>query len=277
MNHVSVTPEENLVVIQTTLEHRPHWSTDHTGAQTTLTTTREQRHTGAQTTLEHRPHWSTDHTHHNTRAQTTLEHRHTGVQTHWNTDHTGYRPHWSTDTLEYRPHWSTDHTGAQTTLTTTREHRHTGAQTTLEHRPHSPQHESTDTLTTTQGRDGFECIPNVTCWVCLRDGWLTFICFKGLLYFGCGLVVPESLEGCKVLDLGSGSGRDCYILSKLVGQTGHVTGVDMTSEMILTSRNYLQYHQEKFGYEKANTDFVQGYLESLGEAGIQSDCCDVLM
>ncbi|KAK6486242.1 arsenite methyltransferase [Huso huso] len=96
-------------------------------------------------------------------------------------------------------------------------------------------------------------------------------------YFGCGLVVPESLEGCKVLDLGSGSGRDCYILSKLVGQTGHVTGVDMTSEMILTSRKYLQYHQEKFGYEKANTDFVQGYLESLGEAGIQSDCCDVLI
>ncbi|XP_066478372.1 arsenite methyltransferase isoform X2 [Tiliqua scincoides] len=47
-------------------------------------------------------------------------------------------------------------------------------------------------------------------------------------YYGCGLVIPECIEGCWVLDLGSGSGRDCYVLSKLVGENGHVTGVDMT-------------------------------------------------
>ncbi|XP_031240805.1 arsenite methyltransferase isoform X2 [Mastomys coucha] len=47
-------------------------------------------------------------------------------------------------------------------------------------------------------------------------------------YYGCGLVVPERLESCRILDLGSGSGRDCYVLSQLVGEKGHVTGIDMT-------------------------------------------------
>ena len=52
-------------------------------------------------------------------------------------------------------------------------------------------------------------------------------------YYGCGLVVPPCLEDTKVLDLGSGSGRDCYALSKLVGKDGYVTGIDMTDEQVL--------------------------------------------
>ncbi|XP_070964740.1 arsenite methyltransferase-like [Oncorhynchus clarkii lewisi] len=51
-------------------------------------------------------------------------------------------------------------------------------------------------------------------------------------YYGCGLVVPECLEDCKLLDLGSGSGRDCYMLSQLVGEKGHVTGIDMTEDQV---------------------------------------------
>ena len=31
-------------------------------------------------------------------------------------------------------------------------------------------------------------------------------------YYGCGLVAPEKLKGARILDLGSGSGRDCYVL-----------------------------------------------------------------
>ncbi|XP_072115949.1 arsenite methyltransferase isoform X1 [Mobula birostris] len=96
-------------------------------------------------------------------------------------------------------------------------------------------------------------------------------------YFGCGLVVPESLEGCHVLDLGSGSGRDCFILSKLVGPRGRVTGVDMTDEQIQLARRYVTYHQEKFGYKEANTEFVQGYIEKLGEAGIPYNSFDLLV
>ncbi|MCZ7594204.1 MAG: hypothetical protein M5U16_04275 [Hyphomicrobium sp.] len=39
-------------------------------------------------------------------------------------------------------------------------------------------------------------------------------------YYGCGLVVPELLEGRRVLDLGCGSGRDVYALAQLVGADG---------------------------------------------------------
>jgi arsenite methyltransferase len=42
-------------------------------------------------------------------------------------------------------------------------------------------------------------------------------------YYGCGLCLPQyPLTGAKVLDLGSGSGRDVYIASQLVGPTGKV-------------------------------------------------------
>lgn len=45
-------------------------------------------------------------------------------------------------------------------------------------------------------------------------------------------MIPEAVEGCSVLDLGSGSGRDCYALSRLVGDTGRVVGIDMTEEQV---------------------------------------------
>ncbi|KAJ4936157.1 hypothetical protein JOQ06_017681 [Pogonophryne albipinna] len=96
-------------------------------------------------------------------------------------------------------------------------------------------------------------------------------------FFGCGLPFPAKLEGCRVLDLGSGSGRDCYAFSKLVGPSGHVTGVDMTEELITASRQYIEYHQKKFGHEKPNITFVQGYMEKLNEAGVQSDSMDVVL
>ena len=53
-----------------------------------------------------------------------------------------------------------------------------------------------------------------------------------LRYYGCGLVAPDELIGCDVIDLGCGAGVDCFIVSKLVGENGHVTGVDMTSEQV---------------------------------------------
>lgn len=96
-------------------------------------------------------------------------------------------------------------------------------------------------------------------------------------FFGCGLPFPAKLGECSVLDLGSGSGRDCFAFSKLVGPNGHVTGIDMTEEMIAESKQYIQYHQEKFGYLKPNVTFVQGYMEKLSEAGLQKDSTDVVL
>ncbi|XP_019644903.1 PREDICTED: uncharacterized protein LOC109485678, partial [Branchiostoma belcheri] len=95
--------------------------------------------------------------------------------------------------------------------------------------------------------------------------------------YGCGLPVPELLEGCHVLDLGSGAGHDCFTLAKLVGETGHVTGVDMTEEQLDFARRYTDYHRETFGYSKPNTEFVRGYIENLGEAGLRDNTFDVII
>ncbi|XP_053548435.1 arsenite methyltransferase-like [Bombina bombina] len=96
-------------------------------------------------------------------------------------------------------------------------------------------------------------------------------------YYGCGLTVPECLENCRILDLGSGSGRDCYMLSKLVGQKGHVTGIDMTDEQVEVSRKYIDFHMQKFGYQQPNVDFVQGYIEDLNAANLKDNSYDLII
>ena len=37
-------------------------------------------------------------------------------------------------------------------------------------------------------------------------------------FYGCGSPIPQSIEGATILDLGCGSGRDCYLSSALVGE-----------------------------------------------------------
>uniref|UniRef100_H2YGP5 Arsenite methyltransferase n=1 Tax=Ciona savignyi TaxID=51511 RepID=H2YGP5_CIOSA len=83
-------------------------------------------------------------------------------------------------------------------------------------------------------------------------------------YFGCGLAVPfDQLEGLKVVDLGCGSGRDCYAIAQLVGENGEVIGVDMTKEQLDIARKYEEYHRVKFGFKESNVRFVEGYIEDL--------------
>ncbi|RME14388.1 MAG: methyltransferase domain-containing protein [Bdellovibrio sp.] len=82
-------------------------------------------------------------------------------------------------------------------------------------------------------------------------------------FYGCGTPFPDLLEGLTVLDLGSGSGRDCYLFSQLVGPSGKVIGVDMTEEQIQVAKQFEKYHQEKFQYEKSNVFFYQSYIEDL--------------
>ncbi|XP_032383929.1 arsenite methyltransferase isoform X1 [Etheostoma spectabile] len=96
-------------------------------------------------------------------------------------------------------------------------------------------------------------------------------------YYGCGLVVPECLEGCRILDLGSGSGRDCYMLSQLVGEKGHITGIDMTEDQLDIARTYVDYHMKEFGYKKPNVSFVQGHIEALTEAGLEKSSFDIII
>ncbi len=96
-------------------------------------------------------------------------------------------------------------------------------------------------------------------------------------YYGCGIVIPSELEGLKVLDLGSGAGRDVFALAKLVGPNGSVTGVDMTAEQLAIAREYEGWHAEQFGYDKPNTRFVEGYLEKLGELDLEPNSFDLII
>lgn len=96
-------------------------------------------------------------------------------------------------------------------------------------------------------------------------------------FYGCGSPIPPALEGCTVLDLGSGSGRDVYVLSKLVGETGHVIGVDMTPEQIEVAQRYQQEQAERFGYAKSNVEFRLGYIEDLKAIGIEDESIDLVV
>lgn len=94
-------------------------------------------------------------------------------------------------------------------------------------------------------------------------------------YYGCGLVCPPLLEGCRVLDLGCGSGRDVYALSQLVGERGEVVGVDMTEEQLAVAESTRAWHAEKFGF--GNVRFLRGYIERLDELDLAPESFDVIV
>lgn len=94
-------------------------------------------------------------------------------------------------------------------------------------------------------------------------------------YYGCGLCLPDDIEGLSILDLGSGAGRDVYIASQLVGPKGRIVGVDMTKEQLDVALKHKQWHAEKFGF--SNVDFKLGYIERLGELGLEPASFDVIV
>jgi len=96
-------------------------------------------------------------------------------------------------------------------------------------------------------------------------------------YYGCGLVLPEALEGCRILDLGCGSGRDCYLLARLVGPNGEVVGVDMTEAQLAIAASHRDYHAQRFGYTDSNVSFHLGYIERLDELPLAAESFDVIV
>ena len=96
-------------------------------------------------------------------------------------------------------------------------------------------------------------------------------------FYGCGSPIPLCLQGATVLDLGCGSGRDTFILSKLVGEHGQVIGVDMTDEQLAVASRHRDYHAQKFGYAQSNVRLVQAYIEDLRSAGIADASVDVVI
>eukprot|EP00762_Andalucia_godoyi_P008445 ANDGO_05750.mRNA.1 Putative arsenite methyltransferase len=97
-------------------------------------------------------------------------------------------------------------------------------------------------------------------------------------YYGCGTPLHTGIDGLHVLDLGSGSGRDCYVAAALVGPTGSVTGVDMTVEQLDVSRRHADsYCKNDLQYPTTNLRFVQGFIEYLDRAGIADSSIDLVI
>jgi SAM-dependent methyltransferase len=96
-------------------------------------------------------------------------------------------------------------------------------------------------------------------------------------YYGCGIVVPAALANARVLDLGSGSGRDAYLIAQMVGAEGEVVGVDMTDEQLAMANTHIDWHMDRFGYQRPNVRFLKGYIEKLGELGLPPASFDVVV
>jgi arsenite methyltransferase len=79
--------------------------------------------------------------------------------------------------------------------------------------------------------------------------------------YGCGDPTPYVREGETVLDLGSGGGKVCYILSQVVGPLGRVIGVDCNRDMIALARAHREAVAERIGF--ANVEFRYGLIQDL--------------
>jgi arsenite methyltransferase len=71
--------------------------------------------------------------------------------------------------------------------------------------------------------------------------------------FALGWLAP----GERVLDLGSGAGTDSLVAAQMVGETGHVTGIDMTQKMLSKAR------AAAAEAGATNVEFVEGEAETL--------------
>lgn len=96
-------------------------------------------------------------------------------------------------------------------------------------------------------------------------------------YYGCGTTIPMGIEGLTILDLGSGSGQDCYIASSLVGENGKVIGVDMTQEQLEVANNHIETYTNILGYKKPNMEFKKGYIECLDKLNIPNNSVDIVV
>src|SRR5437016_7327752 len=79
--------------------------------------------------------------------------------------------------------------------------------------------------------------------------------------YGCGDPSRYLREGEVVLDLGSGTGKICFIAAQIVGPNGKVIGVDMTDEMLEVARRNSPIVAERIGY--ANVEFRKSRIQDL--------------
>jgi MoaA/NifB/PqqE/SkfB family radical SAM enzyme/ubiquinone/menaquinone biosynthesis C-methylase UbiE len=81
--------------------------------------------------------------------------------------------------------------------------------------------------------------------------------------YGCGSPVRDAAPapGETLVDLGSGSGVECFLAAEQVGEEGRVFGIDMTDAMLELAAGSLDQVAARLGY--ANVSFIKGFLEDI--------------
>ena len=79
--------------------------------------------------------------------------------------------------------------------------------------------------------------------------------------YGCGDPSRHVRAGDTVLDLGSGSGKMCFIVSQIVGANGRVIGVDMNDDMLALARKHAPAIGAVIGWQ--NVEFRKGRIQDL--------------
>ncbi len=81
--------------------------------------------------------------------------------------------------------------------------------------------------------------------------------------YGCGDPTVYAEDGDVVLDLGSGSGKHCFMMAKRVGATGRVIGIDKTPQMLELSRGAVDEVTQSLSFADPTIEFRCGYIENL--------------
>lgn len=79
--------------------------------------------------------------------------------------------------------------------------------------------------------------------------------------YGCGDPSPYVAPGDTVVDLGSGGGKLCFIISQQVGPSGRVIGVDFNPDMLKLARDNQAAIAAKIGHD--NVEFRCGRIQDL--------------
>ena len=79
--------------------------------------------------------------------------------------------------------------------------------------------------------------------------------------YGCGDPTRHVQPGETVVDLGSGSGKACFLLSQIVGPTGRVIGVDNNDAMLALARRHAPEVARRIGF--SNVTFVKAKIQDL--------------
>lgn len=90
--------------------------------------------------------------------------------------------------------------------------------------------------------------------------------------FGCGNPSRYVNAGEAVLDLGSGSGKICYILAQIVGPAGRVYGVDVNPDMLELARSQQEAFADKIGF-----DNMQFHHASITDMRTDLDRVDAML